>query len=838
MRQRIFFFIFCILLSFQTYATHLVGGEFELQHLTGYNYRLSLNLYFDLVNGDRGARDPSIAVRIFSKSSNTVMSTVYMSIKDETPVNYTNIDCTTGELKTSKILYYEQVYLDPNRFNDPQGYYVVWERCCRNRTINNIVAPEAAAQTFYMEIPPVVINNAFFKNSSPKLFPPLSDYACANEVFYFDFSGTDPDGDSLVYDMVTPLNGYSTTQVPAPLPQPAPYTPIMWRPGYNTNNQVLGTPPMNIDKQTGRLTVMPLSRGLYVFGVRCQEFRNGVKIGEVRRDFQLLVKSCPTNEKPVVLAQKQGTKSFYSQNEVLTINPNGDRCIKILFTDPDPNEPLVLTARPVNFTNNASYSFQGRTSGTVNAGGATDTLTATICFEECFDTDEKVFLLDLIVRDDGCSLPKQDTVRVSFVIDPLADAPPNIALSTNTRVYEIEEGDIVNFDVIGTDPDQQIISLTASGVNFTLDQHNITFDPKTGIGPLTSTFRWEVDCDAVKQDSYLVDFLVSSVVCGKTVTRKETVEFRSKYVNNVPVISTDQQTLVINLQQGVPFEANLFGNDIDLNELSLLAQGYGFNLADKGMTFDATGGAGNAAGIFRWIPSCEDAKAGSFKVDFLLRENACVPSAEQKITMEFRVDAPNQLPVISTDKPDLVYEVALNEQFEANILGEDFDLDPLTLTAAGDGFNLADYGMNFESTNGNGTATGLFTWQANCEAFEQGSLRVTFMLKEDACAPPSEQRLVIEFKVKVPDVRAYVPANIFTPNEDGKNDFFEMPSLPMEFCTATFMNIKIYNRWGKEVFTSYNSNFKWDGKGVNDGVYFYVIDYRTSKFKGSVTLVR
>ena len=49
---------------------------------------------------------------------------------------------------------------------------------------------------------------------------------------------------------------------------------------------------------------------------------------------------------------------------------------------------------------------------------------------------------------------------------------------------------------------------------------------------------------------------------------------------------------------------------------------------------------------------------------------------------------------------------------------------------------------------------------------------------------------------------------------------------------------KARRRWGKEVFASKAHNFKWDGKSVNDGVYYYVIDYGVDIFRGSVTLVR
>ena len=48
---------FLLILPFFSKASHIVGGEFELLHLTGNSYRLNLILYFDLNNGLAGAKD-------------------------------------------------------------------------------------------------------------------------------------------------------------------------------------------------------------------------------------------------------------------------------------------------------------------------------------------------------------------------------------------------------------------------------------------------------------------------------------------------------------------------------------------------------------------------------------------------------------------------------------------------------------------------------------------------------------------------------------------------------------------------------------------------------------
>src|SRR5690606_15783890 len=98
-----------------------------------------------------------------------------------------------------------------------------------------------------------------------------------------------------------------------------------------------------------------------------------------------------------------------------------------------------------------------------------------------------------------------------------------------------------------------------------------------------------------------------------------------------------------------------------------------------------------------------------------------------------------------------------------------------------------------------------------CMGAGMEEIKVNFLLKEDACSPADVQVLPVIFKIKIPQLADFVPANIFTPNGDGLNDAFEIPFMPSDFCSAAFANIIIYNRWGKEVYRSADKNFKWDG---------------------------
>jgi len=57
--------------------------------------------------------------------------------------------------------------------------------------------------------------------------------------------------------------------------------------------------------------------------------------------------------------------------------------------------------------------------------------------------------------------------------------------------------------------------------------------------------------------------------------------------------------------------------------------------------------------------------------------------------------------------------------------------------------------------------------------------------------------------------------NIFTPNGDGSNDFFEIRNLP---ASST---LSITNRWGKEVYSSSDYQNDWSAENISDGIYYY-----------------
>ncbi|MGX5818574.1 PKD domain-containing protein [Chitinophaga lutea] len=64
----------------------------------------------------------------------------------------------------------------------------------------------------------------------------------------------------------------------------------------------------------------------------------------------------------------------------------------------------------------------------------------------------------------------------------------------------------------------------------------------------------------------------------------------------------------------------------------------------------------------------------------------------------------------------------------------------------------------------------------------------------------------------------FIP-NIITPNGDGRNDKFVV--LPVGKYPGT--SLTIYNRWGNQVYQSKDYHNEWDGGGLNESTYYYIL---------------
>ncbi|MRG44598.1 T9SS type B sorting domain-containing protein [Chitinophaga sp. SYP-B3965] len=80
--------------------------------------------------------------------------------------------------------------------------------------------------------------------------------------------------------------------------------------------------------------------------------------------------------------------------------------------------------------------------------------------------------------------------------------------------------------------------------------------------------------------------------------------------------------------------------------------------------------------------------------------------------------------------------------------------------------------------------------------------------------------------------------NVFTPNGDGKNEKFVIGGIE-KYPGA---KLQVFNRWGGQVYRSNDYRNDWNGSGLNEGTYFYILEVNKpdgiKSYKGWVLIVR
>ena len=277
-------------------ATHIVGGEITYKFVrydipTQSNiYQIEIDLYQDCINGLPAAiqQDNPAIISIFNLDDSIppYYRTVY-SIEDSlfhiVPANFNNT-CVKNPPQTClrKTYFVKQVALKKNT----NGYRVVYQRCCRNGSILNIINPSQVGATYDCTLPPSSYqnNSAVFKNYPPQII-------CINNPLVYDHSAYDIDGDSLTYEFCQSYAGGSIDSV-KPEPSSLVYPNVVYRSPYTFRNPMEGSPRVQIDPKTGLITGTPNLLGRFVVTVCCHEYRGGVLINTVHREFQFVVTNC------------------------------------------------------------------------------------------------------------------------------------------------------------------------------------------------------------------------------------------------------------------------------------------------------------------------------------------------------------------------------------------------------------------------------------------------------------------------------------------------------------------------------------------------------------------
>lgn len=370
------------------YATHYRAGELTYEQLSYLTYKVTVTTYTTDINV------PPDSDTLTVEWGDGSQSTAFRNPPNgQTLGNNIKVNTYTAEhTYLGPLPYYIISVTDPNRING----------------IENINRGGSVNVAFYIEDTLRIYNPSFVGgNDSPILLNPPIDFANVNDTFYHNPAAYDPNGDSLTFELVPPLQATSV-QVPN-------YEyPDQINPGIDNN--------FTIDSRTGEIVwAVPKKRGVYNIAILVKEYREGLLMGTVLRDMQIIVEE--------------------QLNNPPQLNAINDTCIvagsflslNIQATDPDAGQrvylyaaggPLQVPNSPAVFTSNS------------NVGFATGTFSwATNCTHIRRQFYQVVFKAEDDYRISTGPLPLVDLE--TWVIQVVAPAPENVQAVPTGNVINV-----------------------------------------------------------------------------------------------------------------------------------------------------------------------------------------------------------------------------------------------------------------------------------------------------------------------------------------------------------------------------------------------------------------
>ncbi|CAN5497452.1 hypothetical protein BH11BAC2_BH11BAC2_13460 [soil metagenome] len=782
-----------MLCTYCSEAYHIAGGDLSTRWLGGNLFEIHLTLYRDCSNPQAAPFDPTIIIAVYQKDNDQYVDSVHLDLGTQTTLALTGAACVPPP---SVCMQQGDYYTTINLPDHAQGYYLIWERCCRNNTIINIITPDQVGMAFYEEIPDPAL-----QSSSPVFNSPPAPFICEGQFFRFKFDASDVDGDSLVYALTNPLNGGNTSQQsPNPfsfggngsnqIPLPGPYSPVIWESGYGVNNICGSDIPFTINSSTGEIEGIPDIAGIYALAVTIYEYRNGIYLGLVRREIEFTVIACTSNSIPQLSPNvKNKNYEIYATDtlcfDVTATDPNGDSLFMIHYGEVFPNLPQTTIQAP--------FAYGSDTSDIAN-------VTTYFCWKtDCNQSRDSAYKIVYEIRDNGCPLPattfgkfnirvlptplvpKQNLLCIDLISDSILKvikAPdPNLKLnyfSYFTLYRSLNGGPFIAILAFEDGLNNEFIDSTAFDNNTNNYCYALAGTNVCGVEGLFSDTTCSIPAINSKRN------YIKSVSVEKKNEIKIIWEdfidgpYSTYYVyrkSNQPQ-STYQQ--IAELPNYIPYEWT--DNSVSTSEYS-----YCYQIVNKDFCENESPESDEACSILL------NGNAGNFENNLHWNPYVFWRGDIDKYSIERSL--------INIGTP--YRESLVNAGIDTNAIDQDLDL-----------------------------AGGIFSYRVR--AFEgPGSY--------DA------QSLSNEIELAQPPI-LFLP-NAFTPNGDGANDGWGASS-----GFVKTMVLYLYNRWGQLIFTANNESDRWDGtlkgKDQQEGVYFYKVKFTgydsddIREKTGAVTLIR
>jgi Secretion system C-terminal sorting domain len=374
-------------------ASHGAGADLTYQCIGNNTYRFHLSFYRDC--SGITPTFPQLSVNGCGTAATIGMSQIGQPTELSPVCNLGATTCTGGTLPGIQRYEFMGTYTFPSQC---ANWNVSFSQCCRD-TISNITGN----YDYDLYVDCMVNNLNVLCNNSPDFTQYPVSYVCAGQPFTYYQGSYDSEGDSLVYDLVNPLAGpYPGTNITTYISGLSP-TQFL--------STVSGTGGIVLNPSTGRLTFTANGPQTSVFSMRVREYRNGLLIGTVRRDMQIIVTNCPVNIVPQIgMVSNLSGAQFTAADNTFRVCPNQQMSFNITVTDANATQTVTIYS---NATTNFPTSTVSITNGTGNARNYNFMWTS--------PATNSSQTLSLFARDNNCPSNSSITQNYTIIVEPLSN---------------------------------------------------------------------------------------------------------------------------------------------------------------------------------------------------------------------------------------------------------------------------------------------------------------------------------------------------------------------------------------------------------------------------------
>lgn len=275
------------------HASHLIVGEMTYKHIGSQQYEFTVYYYRDCRSTSQGGGNPAalvdddpLYITVYENGSFFSFDSITSSAVYQLPFNNLN-NCLLSNIP--QCINVMQVQFTMVLPNSAATYTILNQRCCLNGSISNILNPGMNGNSFYCVVPPSSVH----PNSSAEFKPVSNLLMCTNKKYVIDHSATDPDGDSLSYEICeTDLGGSPDASGTKPRITSG-NLPVFQHPVYvSPYSAGYPMPGLSLNASTGEMLVNTNLQGSYLVTVCCHEWRSGVMINTIKRTYTYTVQNC------------------------------------------------------------------------------------------------------------------------------------------------------------------------------------------------------------------------------------------------------------------------------------------------------------------------------------------------------------------------------------------------------------------------------------------------------------------------------------------------------------------------------------------------------------------